>query len=82
MTQSQKINQKLSSIASEDSPLQQINDGQFLNLSGQLHGKFYQHLDARYLVTSLGGHCVPLAAVRDNGTLVNPRWLPNDMVFT
>ena len=24
-----------------------------------LHGKFHQHLDARYLVTLLGGHFVP-----------------------
>jgi hypothetical protein len=25
------------------------NDGQDLNLSGQLHGKFHQHLDARFV---------------------------------
>jgi len=30
-----------------------------LNLSGQLHGKFHQHLDVRYVVHWLGGHFVP-----------------------
>ena len=37
--------------------------GQVLNLSGQLHGKFQQHLDARYAVPLLGGHFVPRAEV-------------------
>jgi hypothetical protein len=36
-------------------------DGQVLNLSGQLRGKFHQHLDARYVVPSLDGHFVPIA---------------------
>jgi hypothetical protein len=36
-------------------------DGQVINLSGQLHGKFYQHLDARFVVHWLVGHFVPKA---------------------
>ena len=37
--------------------------GQVLNLIGQLHGKFYQHLDARFVVHYLVGYFVPQAEV-------------------
>lgn len=40
------------------------NVGQVLNLRGQLLGKFHQHLDARYVVPSLGGNFVPVADAR------------------
>ena len=39
-------------------------DGQVLNLSGQLHGKFHQRLNARYVVPSPGVHFVPKPASR------------------
>jgi len=38
-------------------------EGQFLNLSGLLHGTFHQHLDGRFEVPWLGGHFVPIAAI-------------------
>jgi hypothetical protein len=35
-----------------------------IKLKRSLHGKFHQHLDDRYLVTSLVGHFVREAVIR------------------